>query len=307
MSFLHNRNRSRLIAGFLVAAFLGALGARAQDRADCRAMQSALLHSPVRYCVYLPAGYSSPEAKTKKYPVLYLLHGLGGTQQTMAIDGEWTVLQDLQRENKVGDFIVVSPEGWDTFYIDSKDGKTPYGDFLVREFIPFIERSYRIRATRASRGITGFSMGGYGALRTAFANPGLFGSVSSHSGAIMRDPPKALAAGEVPGDMVGELLARIFGNPVDRQFWFLNSPYVLARKNAAALMSMNIYFDCGTEDSFGLYRGASDLHETLNSLKIPHEFHLYPGGHSVSYLAAHRQASYEFHWHVFNTAHALGK
>jgi len=152
-------------------------------------------------------------------------------------------------------------------------------------------------------------MGGYGALRTAFAHPDMFGSVSSHSGAILRDPPMPLAAGQVPGDMVGELLARIFGNPVDRQFWFLNSPYELARKNAAALTSMKIYFDCGTEDSFGLYRGAGELHETLDSLKIPHEFHLYPGGHSNSYLVAHRQASFEFHWHVFSAApaHAPGK
>jgi S-formylglutathione hydrolase FrmB len=293
--------------GPLVCFLLLACGARAQERADCRALNSAVLHSSVRYCVYLPASYSAPEASARKYPVLYLLHGLGGSHQSMALDGEWTVLQDLRRENKVGDFLVVSPEGWDTFYINSADGKTPYSDFLIHEFIPFIERSYRIRATRATRGITGFSMGGYGALRTAFANPELFGSVSSHSGAIMREPPQPLAAGQLPGDMVAELLAKTLGNPVDRQLWLLNSPYVLAKKNAAALMSMRIYFDCGTEDRFGLYRGASDLHETLDSLKIPHEFHLYPGGHSNSYLVAHRDASFEFHWHVFNGAHTPGK
>ena len=63
---------------------------------------------------------------------------------------------------------------------------------------------------------------------------------------------------------------------------------------------MKIYFDCGTEDAFGLYRGASELHETLESLKIPHEFHLYPGGHTTEYLVTHRDASYEFHWQVFS-------
>jgi len=307
MNYGHKSRPWPRIAGFLLLAFLATRPAGAQERADCRAMQSAVLHSAVRYCVYLPASYSTPEAATRKYPVLYLLHGLGGTQQSMATNGEWTVLQDLRRENKVGDFLVVSPEAWDTFYINSRDGKTRYSDFLVREFIPFIERKYRIRATRATRGITGFSMGGYGALRTAFANPEMFGSVSSHSGAIMREPPKPLAAGEMPGDMVGELLAKTFGNPVDRQYWLLNSPYVLARKNGVALMSMKIYFDCGTEDNFGLYRGANDLNETLESLKIPHEFHLYPGGHSNSFLTAHREASYEFHWRVFDAAHAPGK
>ena len=84
-------------------------------------------------------------------------------------------------------------------------------------------------------------------------------------------------AGASSGNLAAELLAKVFGNPIDRKFWDLNSPFVLARKNAAALMKMKIYFDCGTEDSYGFYRGASELHQTLDSLKIPHEFHLYPG------------------------------
>lgn len=281
---------------------LAAAGTQAQDRADCRAFRSALLHSSVRYCVYLPASYSAPDAKTKKYPVLYLLHGLGGNAQTMALDGEWNDLQDLRRQNKVGEFLVVAPDGSDTFYINSRDGKTPYADFFVREFIPFIERTYRVRGERATRGITGFSMGGYGALRTAFGHPELFGSVSAHSGALMRTPPQWVGAVAASGNPAAQLLATIFGDPIDRKFWELNSPYLLARKNAASLMRMKIYFDCGTEDSYGFYRGASELHETLDSLKIPHEFHLYPGGHSIRYLLEHSDASFEFHWREFSSA-----
>jgi len=307
MSFLPKGQRSGLFARCLLLLFLAACGAHAQERADCRAMHSPILHSDVRYCVYLPASYSAPNAKTRKYPVLYLLHGLGGTHQSMAFNGEWTLLQDLRRDDKVGDFIVVSPEAWDTFYINSRNGKTPYSDFFLQEFIPFIERTYRIRAARATRGITGFSMGGYGALRIAFANPEMFGSVSAHSAAMMREPPRPLSAVESPGNLVAEVLSKTFGNPIDRQFWLLNSPYVLARKNAAELMNMKIYFDCGTEDNFGLYHGASDLDDTLTALKIPHEFHLYPGAHSDSYLIAHREASFEFHWHVFSPVHAARK
>jgi S-formylglutathione hydrolase FrmB len=292
--------RPRWPAAFLLFALVLAVSAHAQERADCRAFHSALLHSPVRYCVYLPAGYSAAEAKTRKYPVLYLLHGLGGNEQSMALDGEWSGLQNLRREGKVGDFLVVAPDGGDSFYINSRDGKSPYSDFFLREFIPFIERTYRARSERAARGITGFSMGGYGALRMAFAHPELFASVSSHSGALMRSPPLGVSAGASSGNPADELLAKVFGDPIDRQFWDLNSPFVLARKNASALMKMKIYFDCGTEDSFGFYRGASELHETLDALKIPHEFHLYPGGHSVSYLQAHRAASFEFHWLEFN-------
>ena len=284
--------------------FLGLLAgatAYSQERADCHAFRSAILRAPVRYCVFLPASYSSADAKTRMYSVLYVLHGLGGNEQAMAVSGEWTTLQDLRRERKVGDFLVVAPNGGDTFYINSQDGKTLYGDFFLREFMPFIECTYRIRAGRTSRGITGFSMGGYGALRIAFAHPELFGSVSSHSGALSREPPQGVNAGASSGNLAAELLAKVFGNPIDLKFWALNSPYVLARKNAAALMKMKIYFDCGTEDSFGFYRGASELHQMLDSLKIPHEFHLYPGGHSISYLLAHRDASFEFHWREFDS------
>lgn len=290
----------RRLAWILFLGILAAAAGHAQERADCNAFHSAILYLPVRYCVFLPASYSSADAKTTKYPVLYLLHGLGGNQQTTAVDGEWAALQDLRREGKVGEFLVVAPDGWDTFYINSRDGKTPYGDFFLREFVPLIERTYRVRRGRAAHGITGFSMGGYGALRMAFAHPELFGSVSSHSGALMRTPPQGVVAGAAAGNPAAKLLVHVFGNPIDLNLWDLNSPFLLARKNAAEITKMKIYFDCGTEDSFGFDKGASELHETLHSLKIPHEFHLYPGGHSISYLLAHRDASFEFHWREFD-------
>lgn len=301
VSILRSLRRVRA-AGFLFLALLVTAGASAQERADCRAFRSAVLHSSVRYCVYLPASYSTAESGNRKYPVLYLLHGLGGNEQAIALDGEWSSLQDLRHRNVVGEFLVVAPDGGDTFYINSRDGKTPYGDFFLREFVPFIERTYRIRPDRVSRGITGFSMGGYGALRTAFAHPELFGSVSAHSAALMRTPPQGVSAGASSGNLAARLLANVFGDPINQSFWDLNSPFVLARRNAAALMKLKIYFDCGTEDSYGFYRGASELNETLDSLKIPHEFHLYPGGHSISYLLTHRDASFEFHWSEFSIA-----
>jgi enterochelin esterase-like enzyme len=302
MSIIFHVHRAGRFAGIALLVLLAAATAHSQERADCRAFRSAVLHSSVRYCVYLPASYSSAEARTRKYPVLYLLHGLGGNAQSMALEGEWTALQDLRREHLAGEFLVVAPDGWDTFYINSRDGKTPYSDFFLNELLPFVERTYRVRAGRASRGITGFSMGGYGALRMAFAHPELFGSVSAHSAALMRDPPQGVSAEASSGNPAAVLLARVFGNPINRKFWELNSPFTLSRENAPLLLKMKIYFDCGTEDSYGFYRGARELHETLDSLKIPHEYHLYPGSHNVSYLLEHREASFEFHWREFASA-----
>ena len=275
---------------------------QAQDRADCRDFQSSVLRSIVRYCVYLPPSFSLPASKSRKYPVLYVLHGLGGTHQTMVFDGEWNEVQNLRRDKKVGEFVMVTPEAWDTFYINSRDRTTLYGDFFLHEFMPFVERKYRILGTRRARGITGFSMGGYGALRTAFGHPELFASVSAHSAAIMRERPRDLNTAAPAGNMAEEVLGKVFGLPIDENFWNLNSPYVLARKNAAAFAGMKIYFDCGTEDGYGFYRGASELDALLKSLKIPHEFHLYPGAHNTRYLLAHSDATFEFHWRVFSSA-----
>jgi len=108
MSFFPQSHRYGRLAGFLFLALLATVSAHSQERADCRAFHSAILHSSVRYCVYLPASYSSADAKTRKYPVLYLLHGLGGNEQSMALDGEWTTLQDLRRDHQVGEFLLVA-------------------------------------------------------------------------------------------------------------------------------------------------------------------------------------------------------
>ena len=118
----------------------------------------------------------------------------------------------------------------------------------------------------------------------------------------MREPPMGVDAGASSGNPAAQLLTKVFGNPIDLKFWDLNSPFALAKQNAALVSRMKIYFDCGTEDSFGFYSGASEMNQAWTALKIPHEFHLYPGGHSVSYLLAHRDASFLFHWKVFESA-----
>ena len=151
MSFFSKSYRFGRLAGILFLALLAAVSARSQERADCRAFHSAILHSSVQYCVYLPASYSAADAKTRKYPVLYLLHGLGGNEQSMALDGEWTTLQDLRRGHMVGEFLVVAPDGWDTFYINSRDGKTPYSDFFSANSYRSSNRpiGFRLNAQRA--------------------------------------------------------------------------------------------------------------------------------------------------------------
>lgn len=261
-------------------------------------MKSKILKQVVHYCVYLPASYNDTADKAARYPVLYFLHGLGGNEQTLFNNGS-SLLDDLHRQGKIGDFLIVEPEGRRSFYINSADGKVRYSDFLIREFIPQIEVKYRIRSGRAGRAISGISMGGYGAIRLAFAHPEMFSAVSAQSAALITEPPKELDAAAQSGEEGSEILAAVFGNPVDVAHWNDNSPFVLAKRNIIALRKLAIYFNCGQDDNFGFEKGAAELHQLLQKEKIPHEYHLYPGDHSADYFLSHFAEVMEFHSHAF--------
>ncbi len=264
-------------------------------RVECRALASKILHRDVRYCVLLPADYD--HEKTRRFPILYFLRGLGGNEQTLINSGVWNLVDNLRNEGKLGDFLIAAPAGGASFFINSEDGKQRYEDFFIREFMPRIERRYRVLADREHRGLEGMSMGGYGALHLAFQHPRLFGSVSVHSAALVeRLPP--IGPGFPGRSPLAEVFGRVFGWPINRAFWNRNDPLTLAR-TAPGLATMKIYFDCGTEDDFGFDAGTRRLDEILKSRRISHEFHLYPGRHDWIYFAAHLPASLEFESRAF--------
>jgi len=287
----------------LVCSFLLIVGssAAAQSRIDCSALNSRILKRVVHYCVYLPAGYDAgaTQQTPHRYPVLYFLHGLGDNEQTLFNSGGWTLLDDLRNQRKMGDFLIVAPEGQRSFYINSADGSVRYSDFFLQEFIPQIESKYRTVPGRASRAISGISMGGYGAIRFAFAHPELFSAVSAQSAALITESPQTLDSASRSGAQMAGVLAPVFGNPINVAHWNDNSPFVLAKRNAAALRKMSIYFNCGQDDNYGFERGAAALHEELQKEAIKHEYHPYPGDHSLTYFLSHFAEVMEFHSKAF--------
>jgi S-formylglutathione hydrolase FrmB len=142
-------------------------------------------------------------------------------------------------------------------------------------------------------------MGGYGALRFAFAHPELFSAVSAQSAALITQTPQELSAADRPGTSLGRLLGPAFGEPINTLHWNRNSVFVLARNNRAALRSLAIYFNCGEQDDFGFEDGASALDRQLRAEGIKHEYHLYPGDHSLTYFLAHMDEVMEFHSRAF--------
>ena len=264
----------------------------ASGRVECNAVPSKILARGVPYCIVLPASFDAD--KTERFPILYELHGLGDNEQFFVHSGLWNLVEDQREGGKLKDFLIATPAGGASFYINSKDGRVRYEDFLLREFFPFIEKKYRVSPGRANHAISGVSMGGYGALHLAFGHPQLFNSVSAHSAALIEKLPAFVSTAQSPRSRI---LGAVFGVPPDIAFWSANSPLMLAR--SANLAGLRIYFDCGDQDDFAFDAGAVALDKILTSRKIAHEFHIYPGRHDASYFAAHIPASLAFHSRLF--------
>ncbi len=270
----------------------------ASSRVECDKVPSKFVPPSVHYCALLPDGFpassGTAHSAAKPYAALYLLHGLGQDDESIFKQGIWNLVDDLREEKQIGDFVIITPFAGRSFYVNSKDGKIRYEDFFLQEFIPAMEKKYHLERSRKGRVISGISMGGYGALRLAFKHPEMFAAVSAHSAALIEELPKG--AGD---SSVSTMIGTAFGRPLDNDYWKRQSPFAYAK--TADLKGLKIYFDCGDRDYFGFDAGARALDKLLTARKVPHEFHIYPGGHDVQYFSEHLPQSLEF------DSKALGK
>ncbi len=265
------------------------------SRVEYKTFQSKLLARELRYAIYLPKSYA---ASNTRYPIVYFLHGLQENEMRWSTRGRADLMLDsMVSEGRIGEFIVAIPFGATSFYTNTRDGSEPWEDMVIKEFIPLIETSYRVNNTRQNRGISGISMGGYGALKIALKNPDMFGAVSAHSPALIEDFSTTNVAGRRL-QMFEALFDRIYGMKQDLAYWDQNNPLTLIR-NTGRLNGLKIYVDCGTEDEYGFYLGAKTLDDILTKASYAHEVHLYPGNHGWDYAARHVPESLQFHWRAF--------
>ena len=302
------RSLDRLLSELGVAALLSvALGAALIRSAppsplplslECKPVSSSILGRDVNYCVALPADYSTSPAG--RYPVLYFLHGLFENERSWSERGGQQILDDLLAQGQLGSFIVVLPDGGRTFYVNSLDGRNRYEDFFINELVPLIDRTYRTIAQPAARGISGTSMGGYGALHLAMRHADLFGSASAHSGALLPKFPDPIPT-EGRWAFYARVLEAPFGSPLNGAYMEASNPLTLA-EHPERFTGLKLYFDCGDKDRYGFDEGAQMLDRILSEKKFPHEFALRPGGHGWNYLNQYLKYSLLFHWRWFQEA-----
>lgn len=270
----------RVLASLILLSIT--IPASAAGRVECGSVTSKYVPNSVAYCALLPPSYDAQPAR--KFPVLYFLHGLGGDQTFLVSAGGWNLIEDAQEQKEISEFVVITPQADSSFYINSKSGKVRYEDFFIRDFIPQMEKHFRLTGTREGRAIGGVSMGGYGALRFAFRYPQMFVAVIAHMPALLQQLPKGSSeAGLTP------YLGAAFGKPLDEAYWKANTPFVFAK--TANLRGLKIYFDCGDQDDFGFDAGTKDLDKLLTARHIPHTAHIYPGRHNWQFVAQHLEDS----------------
>jgi enterochelin esterase-like enzyme len=140
-----------------------------------RVLKSNALASDVGYVVWTPAGYAQNPAK--RYPVVYFLHGLGGTEASDAAGFSEIVSAAIKNE-LLPPVICVFPNGGVAWYQGNVE------KMIIEELLPSIDSDYRTIAKAQSRALTGFSMGGYGSVYLSVMHPDLFCAAGSFGGRL---------------------------------------------------------------------------------------------------------------------------
>ncbi|OFX62435.1 MAG: 1,4-beta-xylanase [Bacteroidetes bacterium GWB2_41_8] len=243
--------------------------------ADNLSVPSKILKMDRKYAIYLPADY---ETSGRSYPVLYLLHGSGDDQSGWVQFGEVKHIADKAiAEGKSTAMIIVMPDGntGQRGYFNSPKGDWNYEDFFFQEFMPFIEKTYRIRAEKRFRAISGLSMGGGGTFMYALHHPELFSSacpLSAYVGPISLEEASARWEKQYPG---------ISKEDQEKYFAQHSAPELVKNMPDNQKRAVRWYIDCGDDDF--LYEGNSMIHIAMKKKEIPHEFRIRDGAHTWTY------------------------
>lgn len=266
--------------------------ASAKGRVEYGVFPSSSLGRDVAYAVSLPPSYDRDPKR--RFPLVIFLHGLFNSEKDWEGRGIQAQLDRLRADGAIGEFIVAVPYGANSFYLNAKDG-TKYEDAIVRDFLPYVDKTFRTTAKPSERVIQGISMGGFGALVIAFKHPDLFTAVAAHCAAIFEELPRPpAAASDRRGSYRYEIATKIFGNPPDAEFFKSNNPLGLVETNAKSIKGLKIYFDVGEQDRYGFATGNRSFDAQLTKAGVPHEFHLTAGDHGWAYLVSRSDAAFGF-------------
>ncbi len=244
-------------------------------------IKSSILGKNVNYTVYLPWDY---DISQRAYPVVYLLHGFTDDNTGWLQFGEINRYADKAiADGTIPPMIIIMPNADSSWYVNSYDGKENYEDFFIKEFMPYVEKKFRIKAEKRYRGVAGLSMGGYGTLIYALKHPDLFAAAAPLSAGVYDDSELIT----MPDQNYANVLARVYGRNLKgnerlNNVWKENSVLdIVARESTEDLSRVRYWIDCGDDDF--LTKGNCLLHIALTKKHVPHEFRVRDGAHNWTY------------------------
>lgn len=206
-----------------------------------------------------------PKVKAnKKCPTLYLLHGYSGKESS------WMRLRDLRPLADKYGMIIVCPNGENSWYWDSpKNPKSQFETFVSKELTEYIDKNYKTIAHRTGRAVSGFSMGGHGAMWSALRHKDVFGAAGAISGGLdIRPFPERW-----------KMAAQLGKKEGNEQVWDDH-----AAINAIGDLKngdLRMIIDCGVDDFFIDVNRA--FHQALVDKKISHDYIERAGAHTATY------------------------
>jgi len=235
--------------------------------------------------VTLPDGYQD----SKKYNVIYVLHGYSGNHS------DWTKLTNIEKLADQYDVIIVNPDGnFGSWYLDSDiDKNSQYETYITDDLLNYIDSKYSTNRSKSGRAITGLSMGGFGALHIAINHPDQFAAVSGISAGVDVRPFSAEFD-----------LAKVLGSYAEnKEKWdsiaIINNLHKIAAGNTAwkkGADTLPIMLDIGVDDFFIEQNRA--LHQAMLKMRIRHDYVERPGIHDWHYW--NKVIAYQF---LFLTSH----
>jgi enterochelin esterase-like enzyme len=225
---------------------------------------SRALQRSMPYLVYLPPGYATT---VRRYPVLYMLHGMGGSDNEWRTYGLLDLADKMIRAGELTPLIIVLPQGDRSYWVDHAAGdREAWGHYMAMDVVGDVDARFRTLADAEDRAIGGDSMGAHGALQLALNYPGRFSVVGAHSLVLRR-------YGSAPA---------YFGSASD---YADRDPMQLVRAKSDVVRNVDLWIDIGDKDQWAPL--AEQFHQELNALKIAHVWHEWSGDHSARYWGAH--------------------
>lgn len=260
----------------------GLLSLRAQGELQSTVITDTLysnvLESKRAYTVFLPKNFYKD--KSKRYPILYLLHGMWENNAVWATRGHLKDVMDrLVASGEASEMIIITPDAgggdpniYQNGYFDMPGWN--YETFFYTEFLPYVEKKYQVIGDKQHRAIAGLSMGGGGAASYGQRHSNMFCAVYAMS-ALMSIPEQGAARFEDPNGKLAILTRSVIGHSC------INYVMLADEHQCDMLRSVAWYVDCGDDDF--LLDCNIKFYQIMRQTGIPCEFRVRDGGHDWEY------------------------